>query len=382
MGKNPEFEFISFLNNKKRDFDNSIDGKKEGSIKIKKIDGRKLIEIDNIKIALDCWDKTADIIFISHAHMDHIPFISIKAYKKLKQGDLDIKFLCSPITKEIAESRTKGKFKILEESWLLNHNYDLKDKIEFQDITLKLIENGHTFGSTSLLIEGSQTILYTSDFLNGEKETLRKGLNPIKCDHLILECTYGAPRYKFPPFKDLITNINSYIKVQLSKKYPVILLCYAFGKSQNLLQYLDNSFNIILERHIAENTQILEKYGIKFPEWQSYGNFNKNMLASQNNYVLFLPPYNIFKEPYKTLVSSGAKVAALSGKIVNKHFREKFQVDNYFPFSDHCDFYQLLDFVKRSQPKCLYLEHGKFNELTYYLNNLLNLFEFNRVKIL
>jgi Cft2 family RNA processing exonuclease len=378
LGYDPEQKFESFIQNLKqrkntRGNSHKKYSKRESDIEIGKSDGKSTIEIDNIKIALDCWDRTADLIFISHAHMDHIPNIPSKAYKELKKGNLDIKFLCSKITKEIAESRTQGKFRIPENAELRTEQENNKIKVQFNGISVQLIENGHTFGSTSLFIEGSQTILYTGDFITGRNINTKSKLSPINCDYLITECTYGSPHYKFPPFENLKRNINNYITKQIAQNHPVILLCYSFGKSQNLLKILDPTFNVILERTIANNTRILEQNDITFPEWKPYGNFNKNILSKRHDYVLLLPPYNIFREPYRTLVSVGGKVAMLSGKVFNREFRETFAVDKYFPFSDHCDFYQLEDFIKYVHPKRIYLEHGTVNEFSYYLRQFTNL---------
>jgi len=194
------------------------------------------IIMDGIMIAIDSWNPKADIIFISHAHMDHIPIIPDKELQRLENEHKAIYFMCSKITKEIVELRTKKKFNFPESIWLLGKEMDRVNSIEYGGVRLSLIYNGHTYGSTSLYIEGFETILYTSDFilndckfLNGRKTI--KGLNPIKCDHLIMECTFGAPKYIFPSFIEIQMDLNEYIKTQLSKGVSVILLGYSFGKS-------------------------------------------------------------------------------------------------------------------------------------------------------
>ncbi|MHA1660733.1 MAG: MBL fold metallo-hydrolase RNA specificity domain-containing protein [Promethearchaeota archaeon] len=333
----------------------------------------KYIKIDDILIALDHWNPNADIIFISHAHFDHIPNILPESIEGLNNQLIPIKFICSKITKEIAEVRTRGKLTFPESSWLLGKESGQFQSIEYKGVLLTLIENGHVHGSTSLLIEGSQKIFYTGDFITNDREFFNKsktiiGLRPIKCDHLIIECTFGAPNYIFPSFKEIQVKLNEYIEKNISEGNPVILLGYSYGKSQMILKMLNTSHKILLDRNIAKNVKILEKYGVVFPEWEPYGNYNKNKLKKMTDYILIIPPYSMFNEPYKSLISEGAKVVYLSGKVLNDSNRKEFPADKYISYSDHCDFKDLLEFIKKCNPNKIYLEHGRIEEFSYFLS--------------
>lgn len=332
----------------------------------------KFIKIDGIIIAIEHWNPQADIIFISHAHMDHIPRIPDLIKKKLFENKIEKWFICSKITKEIAKARTGGKFDFPDSMWLLGKNLEKKDSVEYKGITLKLLKNGHTYGSTSLLIEGSKRILYTSDFTVENKRfgkdlTPLIGLNPIKCDRLITECTYGSPQFVFPSFEKNRNELNNFIENNLLDGHPTLILAYSFGKSQVILNMLKNSFRIILDRKISQNTAILQELGIKFNPWEPYGNYDKNILSGQKDYVLIIPPYAMFKELYKTLIKNSAKVVYCSGKGIIKAEMEKFPVDNYLLYSDHCGFDQLIKFTEKSSAKEIYLEHGLIREFCYYL---------------
>lgn len=315
--------------------------------------------------------------------MDHIPVFSKKAQEKLENSTTSTNFICSKITKEIAEARTREKFSFPESIWLLGKENNFPQSIEYNGVKLTLIENGHTYGSTSLLIEGSEKIFYTSDFITNDREIVDgyeiiKGLKPIKCDRLIMECTFGSPQYIFPSFREIVNELNNYIHTQISEGYPVILLSYSFGKSQNILKILRISNRILLEANIAKLTRILEENEIEFPEWEPYGKYNKNQLKKLNDYILISPPYSIFKEPYKSLISNGAKVVLLSGKVINESYRKEFPADKYLPFSDHCDYNKLCKFIKNCNPNEIYLEHGKIQEFSYLLSKL----EFKQIQVL
>ena len=341
------------------------------------------IYIDGITIAIDRWNPNTDIIFISHAHMDHIPNIPQEIFNDLDKQLNPIKFICSKITKEVAEARTRGKFTFPESLWLLGNDIIASQSIEYNGVKLTLINNGHTFGSNSLLIEGSEKILYTSDFITNDREIaggneIIKGLKPIKCDRLIMECTFGSPQSIFPSFREIVNDLSNYIHTQISEGNPVILLSYEFGKSQNILKILRISNRILLNANIAKLTRILEENGIEFPEWEPYGKYNKNQLKKLNDYILLTPPYSIFKEPYKSLIAAGAKVVSLSGKVLEDIYRKEIKADYYIPLSDHCDFNALCNFVKKCNPNEIYLEHGKIEEFSYLLSKL----EFKQIQVL
>ncbi|MBD3213208.1 MAG: hypothetical protein GF311_11430 [Candidatus Lokiarchaeota archaeon] len=335
----------------------------------------KFIKLDDVIVAVDHWNPHADIIYVSHAHMDHIPIFNKKIREGLDNEDIRKWFLCSKITKDIAEERTRNHFTFPESMWLLGKKLDKRNEVEIKGVRLKLTENGHTYGSNSLLLEGSEKILYTSDFITETRtfsnDTILKGLEVVECNRLITECTFGNPRFKFPSFSKIQTDVNNYISSELSKGNPVILLGYAFGKSQYLLNMLDLEkldTKVLLDRNIAKLTKILESNEIKFNGWEPYSNYNKTQLKKDGNYVLIIPNYSMFREPYKTLISHGAKVASFSGKVFIESFRDKFPSDKYIAYSDHCDYNDLLCFIDRINPKEIYLEHGEIYNFFYSLH--------------
>jgi Cft2 family RNA processing exonuclease len=370
--ENPIRNLKNYLRSKERDH-----GLKNKNVIIRKhaLYGN-FIKIDDTLIAIDHWNPKADLIYISHAHMDHIPNIPNKDITKLEKGDSEVGFLCTKITKEIAEHRTREKFTFPESMWLLGKSNKTRESIYFDNLKISLIENGHTYGSRSLLIEGSERILITSDFIGenkyfGKKRTGLRGLEPIKCDYLITECTYGSPKFTFPSFLTLKKRINEYVKTHLTQGFPIIILSYSFGKSQAILNMLECSKKVILERSISNIVEILELNGIDFGNWEPYGNYTKNKLKKKKDYVLLIPPYYMFREPYKTLISSGAKLVLLSGKVISEEYRNKFPVDEYFEYSDHVDFKNLTEFISDCQPKKIVLNHGRIAEFSYFLSNLL-----------
>ncbi|MBN1800681.1 MAG: hypothetical protein JW891_04200 [Candidatus Lokiarchaeota archaeon] len=328
----------------------------------------KYIHIDCVLIAVDSWNPHADIIFVSHAHMDHVPSLPRNLDKLHQKGASLPRFIISKITKEVAELRTHGRFSIPEELWILGNNSSGRQKISINGVDITIMENGHAYGSLSLFIEGSESIFYTSDFMTEDRilpknRGIIKGLKPRHCDILVTECTFGAPRYRFPLFRESLHQINALISDQFLKGTPLMLLGYAFGKSQVLLQAIEAPDKLILlDKTIASVVKILEGNGILFPEWEPYGDHDKRELIRRNDYLLLAPPYTMFKKPYEQLISNGAQTAIFSGKVIDASFRKAFPVDYYLSLSDHPDSDSLLEFVRECESQEIYIEHGQINK--------------------
>src|SRR5436853_6784469 len=75
---------------------------------------------------------------------------------------------------------------------------------------LMLLPAGHIFGSAQFfLFAGNETLLYTGDF----KLRSGKSAEPAewrKADTLIMETTFGVPRYRFPPTEEVVDQIVAF----------------------------------------------------------------------------------------------------------------------------------------------------------------------------
>ncbi|MBD3256550.1 MAG: hypothetical protein GF383_15755, partial [Candidatus Lokiarchaeota archaeon] len=101
----------------------------------------KYIAIDGVIISVDCWNPEADLVYVSHAHMDHIPILPRNFTEKLKKKNNYPKFLCSALTRDISELRTRGRFTIPDKIWLLGREMKWNEKISttFKGIKITLL---------------------------------------------------------------------------------------------------------------------------------------------------------------------------------------------------------------------------------------------------
>ena len=90
------------------------------------------------------------------------------------------------------------------------------------------------FGSILSAKPTTARFLYTGDF------KLRQGRSAEpaewrQADTLIMETTYGLPRYRFPPTEQVVQQIVAFCRDALEEGAVPVLLGYSLGKAQEIL---------------------------------------------------------------------------------------------------------------------------------------------------
>ena len=303
-----------------------------------------LLKNERVKIYLDPSKITnEDLVFISHAHTDHL-----LNKKHIKKYNLKNKIISSPETTAFANSK----------------GYDLSNSLEKYDL-FNLIDNGHILGSKGLLIEDK--IFYTSDISLRKRAFLDKPIVP-KAETLIIESTFGKPEYIFPPLEQIIHTVNSLISEMFSRGIPIILMGYSLGKAQILTSLFGSWKPLIVHDDIFKFNEIYKNFGILLEDSYFLTNAIKKELLMKKPWVLIYPLTNgkhyfisYLKEKYN------AVTIGFSGWAINKNYCNIMNLDYAIPFSDHCDFNELVEVVKKSKPKKIFTVHGFQKEFAHYL---------------
>jgi len=311
--------------------------------------------------------KKVDFSFISHAHIDHAV-----RHKEI---------LATKETARLYEHRFgKAKFNILEynEPKRFDSAYGgthptygpkfVKPKSE-EGIKVELFPSGHILGGAQILLEiGGVRIVYTGDF-NLRKCLTAKKAEIKKCDILIMESTFGLPRYIFPDRKEIIDQITEFVDQALSFGQVPIFLAYSLGKAQEIMKILGNQgYKISVHKAIFKIAKIYEEFGVRFKNYEHYpaksgqttarlgGSAYGRQAEDLEGKVLVVPPYlrgspMIEKIPKK-------RIAILTGWAIDSGSKGWFNVDEAFPLSDHADFSELMEYAKLAEPQKVYTVHG------------------------
>lgn len=278
--------------------------------------------------------SSENLVFISHAHSDHL--VSKNSLKKL---NLNKKIMCSQET--IAMANIRG------------HVFDTFESCHSD---FRFIDTGHILGSRGLLIEDK--IFYTGDLSMRDRAFLAKPIIP-RAETLIIESTFGKREYVFPPLERVVHEVNSLISHMYDRGIPVILMGYSLGKAQILTSLFGSWKPLVVHDEILRFNQVHRKFGIILEEEISLTNALEKGLLNKRPWVLIHPLVNSNQVIISMLKKKfGAVTIGFSGWGVNKNYKYMMNLDHVFPFSDHCDFKELLEVVTKCRPNKIYTFHG------------------------
>src|SRR5207248_7518889 len=138
-------------------------------------------------------------------------------------------------------------------------------------LEITLFPAGHIFGSAQFFLRTeNDSLLYTGDFkLRPGKSAEPAGWTTA--DALIMETTYGLPRYRLPPTEEVVAQIVAFCRDAVDNNEVPVLLGYSLGKAQEILCALAGAELIpMLHGAVYQMTRIYEQYGQKFCEYVRY----------------------------------------------------------------------------------------------------------------
>jgi DNA ligase-1 len=233
----------------------------------------------------------------------------------------------------------------------VEHSLPFGERRSIRNVDVMLLPAGHIFGSAQCLVfAGEQTLLYTGDL------KLRPGRSAEqaewhRADTLVMETTFGVPRYRFPPTKEVIDRMVAFCSETIDAGEVPVLLGYSLGKAQEILCALEGAgLSPMLHGSVYRMTRIYEQLGQSFCKYVRY---NRNDVAGK---VLICPPSANHSPMLEKIPRK--RVAMISGWAVDPHAVYRYQVDAAFPLSDHADYDDLLRYVNLVQPRRVLTLHG------------------------
>jgi putative mRNA 3-end processing factor len=302
--------------------------------------GRKILLDPNRGI--DC-----DLVFVSHAHTDHL----IRSCKKILSSR-KTKTLTSRETSMIAYARG---FRIDD----VTQEYD----------GFQLVNTGHILGSKGLLI--GDDLYYTGDISVRERAFMKPAFIP-KADTLIIESTFGRPEYVFPDLREVIDRTNRIISEMYSRGVPVILLGYPLGKAQLLTELFSHWEPLYVDDSIYRMNCLYKDLGVSLKESMQVSLAEKTGLLMRQKPWLMISPLGRSKTTWLLDIKEkyGAITIGFSGWAVNHKYRCFMGTDYAMPISDHCDFQELIDVVKLCNAKKIYTFHGYSSDFAQSLRKM------------
>jgi Cft2 family RNA processing exonuclease len=295
---------------------------------------------------LDLWLdslRKKEICIVSHAHSDHVarhkhPILTKESALFLN----DYYKKCDP---------------------LINAYYET---VNYGHYTTTFYPAGHCLGSAQTLIQSLATgekILYTGDFKTRE-HPINKPFEPVECDTLIIEATYGHPEYTFPDQENILHKAISVTRDWLSQGKRPVIYAWKLGKAQELIHHFQShGIKVLVEKTIYDITMKYVESGIIFPDNIQLMNDSTWPEGS----IVICPPSRRNSSALDKF--SNKRFMELTGWSISDRRRWGCKSDVSLPYSDHADFNELVGLVNLLRPKITYTING-FPNLAAHLRKL------------
>jgi putative mRNA 3-end processing factor len=284
-----------------------------------------IIKNENKKFIIDGKKPSDEYIgIVSHAHADHTP------------SDPSGSYICSDLTYDLSNERGRG--------------FERSKSVE----NVELVPSGHIVGSRSILITmDGKNILCTSDYNTSDTE-ITSGidldyLSSIDISDLIIESTYGDPKYNRPRRKEVEDGI-----VEWLKNSDKLTVCkgYSLGRAQEI-EYLarrSGYSNIYVNKATKNVNQVLNRHNTKYK-------FSENVVEDldglSDNDILITSSKSDLQE-----LENRARTSIFTGWALDGRYSERYMYDNAFPISDHADFNGLMNTIESISPSKVHTIHG------------------------
>jgi putative mRNA 3-end processing factor len=299
---------------------------------------RGSLHLTGTSLSLDAKRKS-ELSFVSHAHSDHIARHE--------------RSVATPSTVRMMAHRL-GKL-----PGALPAPY--RRPFDLGPLNLELLPAGHMLGSAQLRVtrEDGRRVVYTGD-LNLAPSLTAEPAEVAECDTLVIESTFGHPRFVFPPRMQVFEEIERWVQAHLERGVRPILLGYAFGKSQEIIKYLgDRGFALCVHPSIYEASELYRELGVPLSVRCFRGSFHDGEVG-------VFPPFG----RSKALKQIHPKATAvLTGWAIEPWAARRYNADVAFPLSDHADFPSLVAYAKATGAEEVLTCHGYAQELALALRS-------------
>lgn len=280
------------------------------------------------------------VAFVSHAHSDHIA-----RHQRV---------IATPETLALMAHRLGP----LEATTPFRYG----ETLGHEDLHLECFSAGHVFGSAQIRVTRSDghRLVYTGD-VSLEPALTAQAAPVLSCETLIIESTFGHPKYRFPPRAQVYDEVADWSRRQLARGVRPILLAYSLGKSQETIRQLAvRGLKVCAHPKIHEVAEIYEQLGMPVGARRFDGAFLEDEVG-------LFPPFR----RGDSLAHVGPRsLAALTGWALEPWGARRSGADVAFPVSDHADFPSLVAYAQKSGAREVITVHGFAAELAKELRGL------------
>ncbi len=223
---------------------------------------------------------------------------------------------------------------------------------------------GHVLGSAQIRFESAGEVWVVSGDYKRDRDPSCAPFEPVTCDVLITEATFGLPIYRWTSGASVAKEIRDWWQADRSR--PSLLFCYAFGKAQRLLAELHAigvDDEVLLHGAVETVTRHYRDAEVPMAPSRPVSEIpRQESLAGR----LVLAPPSAHRSSWMRRFKS-PQTGFASGWMAVRGAKRRRGYERGFVLSDHADWPGLIRTVRESQARKVYVTHGQSDVLARYL---------------
>jgi putative mRNA 3-end processing factor len=295
---------------------------------------------------IDPW-KSVPKAVVTHAHSDHA---------RSGMGE----YVCSESGESLLRQRVGKSVKLT--------SLPFGKPVRIGEAEVSLHPAGHVLGSAQIRVAcKGQVIVVTGDHNATHRHAAAEPFEPVACDILITESTFGLPIYQWPEQAAVLDDIHAWWRRNQALGRTSILPCYPLGKTQRILAGLDPETGPIAV--VGPGRAFLRLYreaGVHLPEVLDLTEETVPVLKGQALVLISFAG----NEPALLKRLQPHSFGAASGWMQIRGVRRGGDFDRGFVLSDHSDWQGLLRCVRESGARRVGVTHGQVEVFSRYLREV------------
>ena len=234
------------------------------------------------------------------------------------------------------------------------------EQIDINGVSISFHAAGHVLGSAQILLEhAGERVVVTGDYKRRPDPTC-KPFEPVACDVLITEATFGLPVFKHPPIEDEIAKL---LQARLANPEGCILVgAYALGKAQRVIAELRAAGHhdpIYIHGAMQRMCELYEAHGVALGELVLATGLPKTAMRGS---IVVAPP-SALNDRWARRLPEPVTAMASGWMRVRQRARQK-NVELPLIISDHADWDELTGTLRELRPAETWITHGRTDALS------------------
>lgn len=294
-------------------------------------------------IYIDPW-LPVDKAIITHAHADHA-----------RPGSRH--YLCHKNSETLLKLRLGIDISVSSLAY--------GEVILINGVQISLHPAGHIIGSAQVKLSYKGETWVVSGDYKMQNDGIAEAFEPIRCDHFVTESTFGLPIYRFPDPAQIKQDVLQWIETNRQRKINSILVGYALGKAQRLIETAAET-NLPIYAHGAVFNVQEQLISAGHPLHRVIYASPEQLKNESSPYVIIIPPSALGSSWLKRFTPY--EIAYCSGWMQLRGARRRRNVSRGFVLSDHADWNQLNTAVQATGAENIYVTHGYKNVYAKWLS--------------